>query len=74
MRYTSPVAHQVLIDFTHPDVSPRLVAAAVGAGLHVVVGTSGYDEIRTQDVGRLVDGNPGVGVVVRCAALRLLLC
>lgn len=32
---------QVLVDFTHPDVSLRLVTDAVSAGLHVVVGTSG---------------------------------
>jgi 4-hydroxy-tetrahydrodipicolinate reductase len=58
------VGASVLVDFTQPDVSPHVVAAAVSAGVHVVVGTSGYDQQRLADVRRLVDANPGVGVVV----------
>jgi len=55
---------QVLVDFTTPDASPAVVDAAVTAGLHVVVGTSGYDEQRLQAVRTLVSGHPEVGVVV----------
>jgi 4-hydroxy-tetrahydrodipicolinate reductase len=33
----------VLVDFTRPDTALDNVAAAVGAGVHAVVGTSGWD-------------------------------
>ena len=55
---------QVVVDFTTPDASPSVVEAAVTAGLHVVVGTSGYDEERLQSVRNLLASHAGVGVVV----------
>ncbi len=55
---------QVLVDFTRPDVSPALVREAVAAGLHCVVGTSGYDATRLDDLRTLLVTKPNVGVVV----------
>jgi 4-hydroxy-tetrahydrodipicolinate reductase len=39
----------VLVDFTTPEAAPANVAAAVGAGVHAVVGTTGFDvdELKT---------------------------
>lgn len=37
---------QVAVDFTVPDASPGNVAACVAAGVHVVVGTTGWTETR----------------------------
>jgi 4-hydroxy-tetrahydrodipicolinate reductase len=34
----------VLVDFTRPDTAVANVAAALGAGVHVVLGTTGYDD------------------------------
>jgi 4-hydroxy-tetrahydrodipicolinate reductase len=55
---------QVLVDFTRPDVSPLLVREAVAAGLHCVVGTSGYDATRLDELRTLLATAPDVGVVV----------
>ena len=55
---------EVVIDFTRPDVSPDLVRQAVSAGLHCVVGTSGYDQARLAAVSEWLGERPDVGVVV----------
>ncbi|MFZ0325370.1 MAG: 4-hydroxy-tetrahydrodipicolinate reductase [Actinomycetes bacterium] len=54
----------VLVDFTTPAASPTLVGEAVRHGLHVVVGTSGYDQQRLDDLAELLTDHPTVGVVV----------
>jgi 4-hydroxy-tetrahydrodipicolinate reductase len=33
----------VMVDFTTPEAAPANVAAAIGAGVHAVVGTTGFD-------------------------------
>jgi 4-hydroxy-tetrahydrodipicolinate reductase len=40
----------VLVDFTQPDQALENVRAAVGAGVHAVVGTSGWDVDATRDL------------------------
>ena len=55
---------EVLVDFTTPATSPTLVSDAISRGLHVVVGTSGYDETRLQQVRDTLAEHPAVGVVV----------
>jgi len=55
---------QVAVDFTVPAVTEQNVHALVDAGVHVVVGTSGWDE---GSLGRVRDhlaDRPGVGVLV----------
>lgn len=55
---------QVLVDFTTPDVVMDNIEQALDLGLHVVVGTSGFDEERLREVERLSAAHPGLGVVV----------
>jgi 4-hydroxy-tetrahydrodipicolinate reductase len=55
---------EVLVDFTRPDVSPQLVRSAIAAGLHCVVGTSGYDESRLALLRTALADSAGVGVMV----------
>ena len=53
-----------VVDFTTPDAVMDNVLAALAAGLHVVVGTSGLDEARVATIRAHVDGGTGVGVVI----------
>lgn len=54
----------VVVDFTSPDAVMDNLKACVEAGVHAVVGTTGFDEGRlTQLRGWLADA-PGVGVLV----------
>lgn len=55
---------QVVVDFTRPDVVMANVERALALGMHAVVGTSGFDEDRLEQVRVLVDRTPGLGVVV----------
>lgn len=54
----------VLVDLSVPDASPGHVAAAVQAGVHAVVGTTGWDDDRLGTVRDQLAGRPGVGVLV----------
>ncbi len=53
----------VAVDFTHPDTVMANLRACVAAGVHAVVGTSGFDAARLAEVARLVEGT-GVNVLV----------
>lgn len=55
---------QVAVDFTVPAVTEANVHALVGAGVHVVVGTTGWDEPALDRVREQLRGAPGVGVLV----------
>ncbi|MFL6071625.1 MAG: 4-hydroxy-tetrahydrodipicolinate reductase [Actinomycetes bacterium] len=56
---------QVVVDFTVPDVVMGNIEQALSLGLHVVVGTSGFDEQRIGQVQKLVDAAPSAqGVVI----------
>jgi len=52
----------VVVDFTAPDVVMQTLAHCIPAGVHVVVGTSGFDDERLQQVEGML--RPGVGVLV----------
>ena len=54
----------VVVDFTVPDAALANVEAALSLGLHVVVGTSGFDAARLAQVETLTDRSPGLGVVI----------
>jgi 4-hydroxy-tetrahydrodipicolinate reductase len=54
----------VALDFTQPDAALTNVRWCVEHGLHVVVGTSGFDEAKLQEVRDLLGGSPTVGVLV----------
>ncbi|MFD5824661.1 4-hydroxy-tetrahydrodipicolinate reductase [Lentzea sp. NPDC060358] len=55
---------QVVVDFTHPDVVMGNLEFCVGAGIHCVVGTSGFDAEKIAAVGALLEGRPDVGVLI----------
>ncbi|MDP9403280.1 MAG: 4-hydroxy-tetrahydrodipicolinate reductase [Actinomycetota bacterium] len=53
----------VAVDFTHPDAVMGNLRACVDAGVHAVVGTTGFDDVRLAEVRAMLDGTP-VGVLV----------
>lgn len=55
---------QVAVDFTVPSVTEANVHALVDAGVHVVVGTTGWDDAALDRVRDHLVHAPGVGVLV----------
>ncbi|MGA8987500.1 4-hydroxy-tetrahydrodipicolinate reductase [Aeromicrobium sp.] len=55
---------EVALDFTQPDVALDHVAWCIRHGVHVVVGTSGFDDAKITEVGELLGENPSTGVLV----------
>ena len=54
----------VVIDFTNPAASEDLVRFAVEAEMKVVVGTSGWSEVKLAGVEKLLADNPAAAVVI----------
>jgi 4-hydroxy-tetrahydrodipicolinate reductase len=46
----------VVVDFTAPDVVMATIEHCAPRGIHVVVGTSGFDNERLEQVGEILDG------------------
>ena len=57
-------AAEVVVDVTHPDAVMDGVRFCVDHGLHVVVGTTGWDEDRLATVRGWLGDDPATGVVV----------
>ncbi|MFC3893460.1 4-hydroxy-tetrahydrodipicolinate reductase [Lentzea rhizosphaerae] len=55
---------QVVVDFTHPDVVMGNLEFCIAAGIHCVVGTSGFDNAKLAAVEQLLASKPEVGVLV----------
>ncbi|MFI9384825.1 4-hydroxy-tetrahydrodipicolinate reductase [Kutzneria sp. NPDC052558] len=55
---------EVVVDFTHPDVVMGNLEFAVHAGIHCVVGTTGFTEERLATLRRWLDVSPGLGVLI----------
>ncbi len=55
---------QVAVDFTHPDSAMDTLEWLIDAEIHVVVGTTGFDEDRLATVRSWLDDQPSVGVVI----------
>jgi 4-hydroxy-tetrahydrodipicolinate reductase len=55
---------QVVVDFTHPDAVMGNLEFAIAHGIHVVVGTTGFDAERLEQVRRWLLERPSVGVLV----------
>ena len=53
----------VVVDFTHPDVVMANLRECVQAGVHAVVGTTGFDRARLDEVRGLLEGT-SVGVLI----------
>lgn len=54
----------VAVDFTHPDAVMGNLRACLDAGVHAVVGTTGFDEQRLGELRGWLSDVPGVGVLV----------
>jgi 4-hydroxy-tetrahydrodipicolinate reductase len=54
----------VVVDFTHPDAVMDNLKFAIEAGIHAVVGTTGFTEQRLATVREWLAAKPGVGVLV----------
>jgi 4-hydroxy-tetrahydrodipicolinate reductase len=54
----------VAVDFTHPDAVMGNLRACVDAGVHAVIGTTGFDQQRLQELRGWLSAAPGVGVLV----------
>ncbi len=57
-------AVDVALVFSTPDVALEHVRLCVQAGIHVVVGTSGFDEARQREVSQILESAPNVGVLI----------
>jgi 4-hydroxy-tetrahydrodipicolinate reductase len=55
---------QVVVDFTHPDVVMENLEFCIIHGIHAVVGTTGFDEGRLDQVRSWLSGSPTTGVLV----------
>lgn len=60
----SETGTQVIVDFTHPDVVMGNLEQVIDAGIHAVIGTTGFDEERLETVRGWLAAKPGVGVLV----------
>ncbi len=57
-------AAEVVVDFTHPDVVMDNLRWCLAHGLHCVVGTTGFDDGRLDQLRAALSDAPGVGVLV----------
>ena len=55
---------QVVVDFTHPGVVMPTLEFCIDAGLHTVVGTTGFDDQRLAVLRERLAARPGVGCLV----------
>jgi 4-hydroxy-tetrahydrodipicolinate reductase len=62
---TGPAARppEVVVDFTRPETALGNALACVRAGVHVVIGTTGFDPAPLRQA-RPVDGNPKANVLI----------
>jgi 4-hydroxy-tetrahydrodipicolinate reductase len=55
---------QVVVDFTHPDAVMKNLEFAITNGIHVVVGTTGFDDAKLAKIKSLLAANPKVGALI----------
>ena len=55
---------EVVVDFTHPDSVMKNLQFAVSNNIHVVVGTTGFNEDRIKEVTELLKNHPKVGALI----------
>src|SRR5919112_6402460 len=55
---------EAVVDFTHPDVGMDNLRFCVEHGLHAVVGTTGFDDQRLEQLHGWLERAPGTGVLV----------
>lgn len=54
----------VVVDFTHPDSVMKNLEYAIAHDLHLVVGTTGFNERKLDEVSALLKKAPNVGVLI----------
>lgn len=54
----------VIVDFTTPDAVMRTLKSCIGNGIHCVVGTTGFDDHRLEQVREWCAAQPRVGVLI----------
>ncbi|TKK81225.1 4-hydroxy-tetrahydrodipicolinate reductase [Herbidospora galbida] len=60
-----PIAEaEVVVDFTHPDVVMGNLRWCIERGVHPVVGTTGFDPGRLDEVRALLAANPGTNALI----------
>jgi 4-hydroxy-tetrahydrodipicolinate reductase len=55
---------EVVVDFTHPDVVMDTLEFLVDHGIHAVVGTTGFDDERLDQLRGWLESSPRTGVLV----------
>jgi 4-hydroxy-tetrahydrodipicolinate reductase len=55
---------QVVVDFTHPDVVMDNLEFCIDHGIHAVVGTTGFDDARLDQLRGWLADAPGTGVLI----------
>jgi 4-hydroxy-tetrahydrodipicolinate reductase len=55
---------EVVIDFTHPDSVMKNLEFAINNGIHVVVGTTGFDDKKLSELKNLLSKNPKIGALI----------
>ena len=55
---------EVVVDFTHPDVVMDNLRFCIEHGIHAVVGTTGFDQPRLDQLEAWLADAPGVGVLI----------
>ena len=55
---------EVVVDFTHPDSVMKNLEFVINNGIHVVVGTTGFDDKKLSDLKNLLSKNPKVGALI----------
>ena len=58
------VGADVVVDFTHPDVVMGNLEFAISHGIHAVVGTTGFDEKKLDQITQWLSATPSVGVLI----------
>jgi 4-hydroxy-tetrahydrodipicolinate reductase len=55
---------QAVVDFTHPDVVMDNLEFCIDHGIHAVVGTTGFDDGRLEQLRTWLAASPGTGVLI----------
>ena len=55
---------EIVVDFTHPDSVMKNLEFAISNGIHLVVGTTGFDEKKLSQLKDLLSKQPKVGALI----------
>jgi 4-hydroxy-tetrahydrodipicolinate reductase len=55
---------EVVVDFTHPDSVMKNLEFAISNGIHIVVGTTGFDDKKLSELKNLLSKNSKIGALI----------